>query len=207
MTINLDYLAISPPSTVIETTSPVSITDLVSDTIPGIGVFDKLMKAVEVYVQKEFDKGRLTGKDYATVYLGSISAVLNASVQFLIQGKQLEFEIKKNLQEIEKLSAETGLLRQKTASELANTCNHIPAGLAFNNTTEVQGTADRQNNLYEAQTDGFSRDAEQKLAKMLIDTWTVRRTTDSGTIASPSNGLDDSNILSIVNKAKAGIGL
>lgn len=174
----------------------VNVDDLTTGALDGTGVFDKIMATVTLHVGNEFAKGRITGKDYANVYLGSIAAVLNASVAFLTQSK-----------EVEKLNAEIGLLRQKTVSELVNSSNTIPAGLGFNISTNIEGTADRQNKLYEAQTAGFSRDAEQKLTKILVDTWSVRRTTDDGTVASVSNGLDDESIRQILVKAKAGIGL
>lgn len=173
-----------------------NVADLTTGALNGSGVFDKLMAVVTLHIAEEFNKGRVTGKDYATVYLGSMASVLQASVAFLTSGK-----------EVEKLNAEIALLRQKTVTELAQTDDTLPLGLGFNNSTAVEGTAQRQNNLYAAQTAGFSRDAEQKLAKILVDTWTVRRTTDEGTVASPSNGLDDASILTMINKAKAGVGL
>lgn len=177
-------------------TTSLTVGDLTSCEIGGTGVFDKLMTTVALYINEEFAKGRLTGKDYATVYLGGMTGVLQAAVAYLTRDK-----------EIEKLNAEISLLRQKTVTELANTCNTIPSGLGFNNSTTIQGNVGKQMDLYTAQTSGFARDAEQKLLKVLVDTWSVRRTTDDGTVASPSNGLDDASILAVVKKAKAGIGM
>lgn len=193
MSLSLDPIDIAEGLT---PTEVIKIDDLTTCEIGGSGIFDKLMTTVALYINEEFSKGRLTGKDYATVYLGGMTGVLQASVAYLTRDK-----------EIEKLNAEISLLRQKTVTELANTCNTIPTGLGFNNTITIQGNVGKQMDLYSAQTAGFARDAEQKLLKMLIDTWSVRRTTDDGTIASPSNGLDDASILSLVNKAKAGIGM
>ena len=193
MSLSLDPIDIAEGLT---PTEVIKIDDLTTCEIGGSGIFDKLMTTVALYINEEFSKGRLTGKDYATVYLGGMTGVLQASVAYLTRDK-----------EIEKLNAEISLLRQKTVTELANTCNTIPTGLGFNNTLTIQGNVGKQMDLYSAQTAGFARDAEQKLLKMLIDTWSVRRTTDDGTIASPSNGLDDASILSLVNKAKAGIGM
>ena len=193
MSLSLDPIDIAEGLT---PTENVKMEDLTTCEIGGSGVFDKLMTTVALYVNEEFSKGRLTGKDYATVYLGGMAGVLQASVAYLTRDK-----------EIEKLNAEISLLRQKTVTELANTCNTLPAGLGFNNSSTIQGSVGKQMDLYTAQTSGFARDAEQKLLKMLIDTWSVRRTTDDGTVASPSNGLDDASILSVVNKAKAGIGM
>ena len=178
------------------TSNSTRITDLTTGYVDGDGVFDKILTVIKLHIDAEFQKGRITGKEYATVFFQLVSAALQSSVAFLAQSK-----------EIEKLNAEIGLLRQKTVSELANTSDALVEGLGFNLSTSVAGSVSRQNNLYEAQTAGFSRDAEQKLAKILVDTWSVRRTTDDATIASATNGLGDAEILEVLNVAKAGIGI
>ena len=174
----------------------VKLEDLTTGALDGTGVFDVLMASCTLHIEREYARNRITGKDYATVYLGAMTAVLQASVAFLTQDK-----------EIEKLNAEIGLLRQKTVSELANTSDNLPAGLGFNNSTSVLGTTKKQNDLYAAQTKGFASDAIQKISKMFVDTWSVRRTTDDGTVASASNGLDDASIKAVLNKAREDIGL
>ena len=67
----------------------------------------------------------------------------------------------------------------------------------------VGGTIGTQKDLYGAQKEGFLRNAEQKLAKILTDSWIVRRTTDDGTIA-PA-GISDADISEVMAIAKAGI--
>lgn len=99
--------------------------------------------------------------------------------------------------------AEVQLLNQKSVTELAQTSNTIPSGMGRNNTTVVEGIMDKQKGLFQKQTDGFDRDAEQKLAKMMIDTWSVRQTTD-GALSDPA-GLADGDINSVLDKAKTGI--
>lgn len=322
------------------------IAQLTTMSIDGTGVFDKLMKATTLHLTAEYEAGRITGKEYATVYVGSVQSVLQRSLEFLL-----------NDQQVAKINAEIGLIRQQIATELANTDDAIPAGLAFNDSTAIQGmmaakllteaaqaavldeealkmeadkdlvgqkivtelaqtdtdipvsfkygfnngvtvdgfmksqtdkadmeirlteqklvtelvqtegtipvdlgegnggavegfmeqqilkgvaevqllnqktatelaqTSDTipagtalnpntgvesivlaQKNLFVKQTDGFDRDAEQKLTKMLLDTWSVRRTTDEATTVD-ANGLDDAEIKKVVDKAKDGIGV
>ena len=96
-----------------------------------------------------------------------------------------------------KLKAETSLLTQKIVTEKAQT---LALGVDDNS---VVG---RQKQLYKAQTDGFTRDAEQKAAKLLVDTWNVRRTTDEGTVADAINMLNDATIGRAVSKLLAGVG-
>lgn len=94
-------------------------------------------------------------------------------------------------------TAQTALIQQKIATEKAQVTE---TGVDDNS---VIG---RQKLLYKAQTDGFQRDAEQKLLKVLTDTWNVRRTTDDGTQVNAENQLYDPTIGRIVNKAVSGIG-
>ena len=95
-------------------------------------------------------------------------------------------------------TAQTSLVQQKIATEKAQT---VETGIDENS---VIG---RQKALYLAQTEGFKRDAEQKAAKMLIDTWNVRRTTDESTVADEVNKLSDATIGRAVTKVLDGVGM
>lgn len=93
--------------------------------------------------------------------------------------------------------AETELVTQKRATELAQTQG---TGVT------LDSVIGRQKALYQAQADGFKRDAEQKAAKIMIDTWSVRRTTDeTGTQPSTDNRLRDTDIGIAVSKLLAGL--
>jgi hypothetical protein len=96
-----------------------------------------------------------------------------------------------------KLIQETALLAQKTQTEKAQV---MAMGVDDNS---VIG---RQKLLYAAQTAGYTRDAEQKAAKMLIETWSVRRGTDEGTVYNMENMLHDSVIGRAVLKVLDGVG-
>lgn len=93
--------------------------------------------------------------------------------------------------------AQTSLVQQKIATEKAQT---IETGVDDNS---VVG---RQKLLYKAQTDGFQRDAEQKMLKIVVDSWNVRRTTDEGTEANGTNMLYDTTIGRLVNRGLTGVG-
>ena len=64
----------------------------------------------------------------------------------------------------------------------------------------------KQKALYTAQTTGFTRDAEQKAAKLMVDSWNVRRTTDDGTVADGVNNLNDAAVGRAVIKLLNGVG-
>jgi len=57
------------------------------------GVFDKLMEAVNEDINKQYLDNRITGSDYANVYLGSIQSVLAQSIQFVLQEQLSEAQI------------------------------------------------------------------------------------------------------------------
>lgn len=61
-----------------------------------------------------------------------------------------------------------------------------------------------QNVVLEKQAAGFDRDAEQKAAKILVDTWAVRRNTNDTEL--PPETLDNSDINAVVVKLAQGIG-
>jgi len=99
------------------------VESLTTVDVDGSGVFDVLMKATKLHLLEEYNAQRITGKEYSTVYLGAMSAVLQTSAQFLL-----------NEQQVQKINADIGLVRQQTVTELANTCDNIPTGLGFNYT-------------------------------------------------------------------------
>ena len=96
-----------------------------------------------------------------------------------------------------KTNVETTLLNQKVATEKAQT---TALGV------DADSILGKQKALYGAQTDGFKRDAEQKAAKLLADTWNVRRTTDEGTVADATNMLNDATVGRAITKMLAGVG-
>ena len=56
----------------------------------GRGIFDKLMNVVNENINIQFNDGRITGAEYATVYMGSIQEVIRESVAFILQKKVVE---------------------------------------------------------------------------------------------------------------------
>jgi len=110
---------------------------------------------------------------------------------------KLEAEFDLTVSNTQKSAAEITLLTQKTVTEQAQT---VALGVDDNS---VIG---KQKALYGAQTAGFARDAEQKAAKLMTDTWSVRRTTDEGVVADSVNKLSDTHIGSAVAKMLSGVG-
>jgi hypothetical protein len=231
----------------------IAVTDLTQATLEGTGIFDVLMRANKAHLEAEFNKGRIKGPEYSTVYLGSLTQVMQTALQFLLTKektslenqlieKQIELadaqtrevearilQVQKQTELIEqqrlnavtentvlvaqecklraeydltmgsvlKTAQETSLLTQKTATERAQV---TALGV------DEDSVVGRQKALYQAQTAGFTRDAEQKAAKLLVDSWNVRRTTDEGTVADSVNMLNDATVGRAVNKLLTGVG-
>ena len=123
----------------------------------------------------------------------------------VIQGTVLEAQRCKLAQEfnvlvaqVNKIVAEITLVTQKKTTEEAQTLGTV---------VQSGSVLDKQNGLYDAQTAGFARDAEQKAAKIMVDTWNVRRTTDTNTVPHVDTNLEDTDIGLVVAKLKTGIGV
>lgn len=306
------------------------VADLTQATLEGSGVFDVLMRANKAHLEAEFNKNRIKGPEYATVYLGSLNTVMNTALQFLMSKEKLALEalllqqqialaeimvLKANIElqileasllkvpaEIELIEAQTALAEQQKANlidsletdalqrlkltqeteNLVTQDLHLQAqtdqveqqtlnlasqkaqieqqtSLAAQQTTnaatentvlqaqkckldaefdllksstlksaqeiallsqkiateraqttelgvDLNSVLGRQKELYLAQTLGFTRDAEQKVAKVLVDSWNVRRTTDEATVADGTNMLNDVAVGRAVNKLLSGVG-
>lgn len=324
--------------------SPLTITDLTTKSLTGTGAFDHLMQTVKLHLEQEFDKNRIKGGEYATVYLGSLEHVLQTSLTFLLQkdkasleSQMLEVQLQiaqvelekveiekqkveaelqilqatlpkiqaeveliqaqvqlaeKQLENLddqlltsakqrEKLDAEIAIAQQQVLN-LAAEKEKIDADTALTAQQEINLAAQKekidketlvvdqqllntraeetvliaqecklraefdvleetklktaqetqlltwrvvtekaqtsgtgvdadsvigkQKALFQAQTDGFVRDAEQKAAKIMVDSWNVRRTTDEATSANSTNKLDDASVGAAVTKLLSGIG-
>ena len=168
----------------------------------------ELVKAQVVVAQEEVKQMILRGQ--------KVKAETNVIIKQLLI---MEEEIKKLIEEVQlvtanklnveattelvsyqgiKVQSESKLIDQKTATEVAQTEDTVEGA-------PVNGLVGRQKDLYFAQTEGFKRDAEQKAAKIIVDTWNVRRTSDETLIGDPA-GLGDSSVAQFVGALKAGIG-
>jgi hypothetical protein len=92
-----------------------------------------------------------------------------------------------------KITAEAGLLNQKTATESAQTGGSISAG-------SVLG---KQNLLYDAQIAGFERDAEQKAASIMLDAFNVEQAID-GLQSRDAAGVGNTDIATVLARLVAG---
>ena len=93
----------------------------------GTGYFDKLMNTVNIQIDKQYQKGRLKGSDYANVYLGSIQSAMVEAFKFALQEQLTEAQIEGTLQDNAnkvkegiKLDSETKLSNDQDSELLLN---------------------------------------------------------------------------------------
>ena len=174
---------------------PISNEDLTTKAVNGTGIFDELMTAAHAHLDQEWGKQRITGTQYAEVYLGQMTAVLQQSVAFLVQRDAIylnnlltQAQIDKANKELALLDKQIELIEAQIASQEAN--NALIAQKVKTEKAQIQdivdgevvvGVTGAQTALYKQQKEGFIRDAEQKALKIISDTWITRKTVDDGT--------------------------
>lgn len=172
--------------------------DLTERKVDGCGTFDILMSSVYAHLRTEFDKNRITGAEYTKAYIALTESVISNSVQFLLQKEnaywqavagQLEVvKTAKAIEEIEQniinktkealiLDEQRKLVKEQMESQLAQTLD------VRTDSAVVSGLIKTQKDLYKQQIDSYKRDAETKVGKLLIDTWTTQKTVDEGLTA------------------------
>ena len=175
--------------------APISNEDLTTKVVNGTGIFDELMTAAHAHLDQEWGKQRITGTQYAEVYLGQMTAVLQQSVAFLVQRDAIylnnlltQAQIDKANKELALLDKQIELIEAQIASQKAN--NTLIAQKVKTEKAQIQdivdgeavvGVTGAQTALYKQQKEGFIRDAEQKALKIISDTWITRKTVDDGT--------------------------
>lgn len=163
-----------------------------------------LSQAVEFLLNK--DKHALEGQLLAA-QIEKIQAekalveqqTLNAAKELLVLEAQickLQAEYDMIMATKLKTAEERALLQWKAATEKAQT---LGTGV------DPDSVVGKQKQLYQAQADGFKRDAEQKAAKIMSDSWSVQRTTDNELAPSATNKLDAASIGRAIGKMLDGV--
>ena len=66
---------------------------LVNNEWVGTGAFDTLIAAVNKNIELQYQKGRITGSDYAQVYTQSLQATLQQAIEFLLRKDLVEAQV------------------------------------------------------------------------------------------------------------------
>lgn len=293
------------PHVTVSITEAIDITDVTTGVVGGDGVLDKLLSTMTEHLTAQYEKRRITGVEYATLYLGAYQATLQQAMTLTLAKETQAYEIK-NLDWEAKLkeaqynlavkqleiaayeltnktpvevvnltkqglliTAQTALADKELETATYNLTNRIPAevsGITKQNTlldgqatlqtkegtlkdleatlvtaktvgetantastnkqtelyerkrlTEVaqlDGTGilsgsvlDSQRDLLEAQTLGLEKDAKQKVAKLMLDTWATRSTINDAADPNSTNKLRDDEIGLVVTNLCSSVGI
>ena len=216
--------------------TPITINDITTGSVNGTGIFDKLMQTVAAQLLSEFQAGRITKTDYGQVYLAALNATMQQAIQFALSKDQAalqaatlaaQYELialqKEQLKlQNEKLAIEKDIASQQvllTAAQVAKTKSDIDANTAQialinqKKVTEIAQTTDgyngvvgKQVSLYDAQITGFTRDAEQKAAKLALDVLSTQISVDDTTTVENTN-MHNAAIGAFVAKLATGVGV
>jgi len=83
----------------------------------GTGVFDVLIAAVNSNIEGQYNKGRITSTDFASVYLGGLQSVIAESIKYVLSEKQTEAQI--DLLVTQNKSAETTRVNEILKTQLS----------------------------------------------------------------------------------------
>lgn len=109
---------ITPP---LVTTDPVVISDLTQKTLGGDGVLDVMLQTMRVHLSDQFEKERIQGTEYATVYLGAYQSTLEAAINFLLAKQKQGLELQLLTAQVSLAEAQEEQIRdqmQKTPYEI-----------------------------------------------------------------------------------------
>ena len=99
--------------------SEILITDLTNKTniAEGTGIYDLLMTSIDLQLTDQWDLGRMTGAEYASVYSSALQAVLSESSKFLLNKEIAD-------KQADLLIAQTEEVNEKIDSVIAQTAQY-----------------------------------------------------------------------------------
>jgi hypothetical protein len=257
------------PHVTVSITEAINISDVTTGVIDGTGVLDKLLTTMTAHLTAQYEKRRITGVEYATLYLGAYQATLQQALALTLAKETQAYEIKNldweaKLKEAQynlavkqleiaayeltvKAPAEvSGITKQNTLLDgqavlqiKEGTLKDLEATLTTAKTVTETATANstnKQTELYErkrltevaqldgtgilsgsvldsqklllaAQTLGLEKDAKQKVAKLMLDTWATRSTINDAADPNPANKLEDDKIGLVVTNLCGSVGI
>lgn len=98
-------------------TDDITVDELTTITLDGDGIFDKLMRTVDLHIHKEFKEQRITGSEYALVYTKMMTAVLSQSSQILLTKNQARWQAR--MAEIQSITSMVELETSKVSAHKA----------------------------------------------------------------------------------------
>ena len=126
----------------------------------GTGIFDIIIKAANENIKIQHKTSRITGAEYAEVYLGTMQSAISEAMKFVLQNDTLAKEIELKEAQIAKINADKEL---------------INAQLLAYSEQQAKDLAVKQANidLLNRQKDGFDDNKHQKLFEAQMNAWAL----------------------------------
>ena len=126
----------------------------------GTGIFDVIIKAANENIKIQHKTSRITGAEYAEVYLGTMQSAISEAMKFVLQNDTLAKEIELKEAQIAKINADKEL---------------INAQLLAYSEQQAKDLAVKQANieLLNRQKVGFDDNKHQKLFEAQMNAWAL----------------------------------
>ena len=158
----------------------------------GTGVFDIIMKAANENIKIQNQTSRITGAEYAEVYLGTMQFAISEAMKFVLQNDTLAKELELKQAQIAKINAERDLVNAQIAAFGAQQAKELELKQAqINKLTADKALTNAQTLAYPAQQDkdlavkqanidllnrqkeGFDDNKYQKLFEAQMNAWAL----------------------------------
>ena len=151
----------------------------------GTGVFDIIMKAANENIKIQNQTSRITGAEYAEVYLGTMQSAIAEAMKFLLNKDQIIKDLELKQAQIDAIEFDTLIKQEQSAKDLALKQTQIDVGLeekrlkaAQADAFPIQSAKDlevKQANidLLNRQREGFDDNKYQKLFEAQMNAWAL----------------------------------
>ena len=186
--------------------------------VTGDGVFDSIMRTLNVHMLAQYKAQRLKAENFATVYVGVVPTVLQESMKFIMQKDSLMKELEVKQANIDVLKAQKDNLLKELELKQANidltnqqrvnlgTENALKqAGIAVTNKqaenlTKDIAVKDANIALLNRQKEGFDDNKYQKLFEAQMNAWALMYS--SGLLSDKPQIISNDSASSLYNALK-----
>ena len=153
----------------------------------GTGIFDIIIKAANENIKIQNQTSRITGAEYAEVYLGTMQSAISEAMKFVLQNGTLDKEIELKQAQIAKINAERDL---------------VNAQLAILGEQQAKDLLVKQANidLLNRQKEGFDDNKYQKLFEAQMNAWALMFS--SGLLTTQPSIISNDSASSLYNTLK-----
>ena len=126
----------------------------------GTGIFDVIIKAANENIKIQHKTSRITGAEYAEVYLGAMQSAISEAMKFVLQNDTLAKEIELKEAQIAKINADKELINAQLLAYSAQQAKDLEIKQA-----NIE--------LLNRQKDGFDDNKHQKLFEAQMNAWAL----------------------------------